>query len=254
MPYPKKFGYDDNVMEFAVRFSDLRHADNRGDEKVKSYQQISNEIFEKTGVYISHTQLSKYKKMEDGEQRLIYPKVTQILAIAEYYDVSVEYLLGLSDSKSYEDKYKICNKEFGLFEDTMVALEIMIRGRSIPFPQEYNFDMIDYINLLITCIGPELLTGILSLFKVLDEIDKCNSNKDPDLRSTPTQEQIDLNELSLTKQYAINQILERLVKSLRQEIKKSSQKKRKTDTQSSSIMHPFFNRYLSATDNAKPPR
>jgi transcriptional regulator with XRE-family HTH domain len=241
-------------MEFAERFSDLRHSDNRGGERVKSYQQISKEIEAKTGVYISHAQLSKYRRMEDGETRLIYPKVTQVLAIADYYGVSVEYLLGLSDSKSNEDKYKVGSKAFGLSDSAMKALEIFTGGRNIPFPEEYNYDMTDYMNYLITDIGPELLTGIISFFKVLDEMEAIT--KDPELHSARNQELTDLNETSLAKKYALVQVFEKLLNRLRQEIDKSSQKKRKAKTQPSPyfLHHPFFRAYMRDTDNAKPPR
>lgn len=123
----KRHGFDDNIMEFAVRFADLRHSKDRGRERVKSFKQISDEIFKKTGVYISHTQLSKYENMEDGDKKLIYPKINIILAIADYYEVSVEYLMGLTDSKSNDSIDKYTSARFGLSDKSMELLRVISR-------------------------------------------------------------------------------------------------------------------------------
>ena len=136
----------------------------------------------------------------------------------------------------------------------MKLLEIIVGGRNIPFPDEYNYDMTDYMNFLITDIGPELLAGIISFLKVLDEMEAIT--KDPELHSARNQELTDLNETSLAKKYALVQVFEKLLNRLRQEIDKSSQKKRKAKTQPSPyfLHHPFFRAYMRDTDNAKPPR
>ena len=191
--------------------------------------------------------------MEDGESTIIYPKVTQIIAIAEYYDVSVEYLLGLSDSKSYKDKYKVGSKEFGLSDHTMKFLELVVGGRNIPFPDEYNYDMTDYINYLILDFAPELLKDILSYFSILDEMEILSKNSN---NSQPNQDIIDLDEKSLARKYIIVQNFERQLNSIRKEVKRNSEKKRKTVKQPSPyyMYHPFFRSYLKITDKANPPR
>jgi len=147
-------GFDDYIIKFAERFADLRHSDNRGVEKVKSFQQISDEIFKKTGVYISHTQLSKYRNMEDGEKKLIYPKINIVMAIAKYYGVSVEYLLGLTDSRSNDTTDRHTANKFGLSDKTMALLR-MIASRSARF--SWGNKMIRMGNVYVS---PELINFI----------------------------------------------------------------------------------------------
>lgn len=149
----KRHGFDDNIIAFAVRFADLRHSKEREGERVKSFQQISEEIFKKTGVYISHAQLSKYENMEDGDKKLIYPKINIILAIARYYDVSVEYLMGLTDSKSKDIVDQYTAVKFGLSDKSMALLRAIAWRASNLINSDFRFGGFEFVS-------PELINFI----------------------------------------------------------------------------------------------
>lgn len=123
-----------------------------GKWKQKSFKDMSDDILKLTGEYVSHTQLSKYHKMGDTEE-FISPNIRSVLAIAHYYGVSVEYLLGLSDTKSYEDKYKIGSKAFGLSDGTMEFLEQYKNTNIFNVPPDEDtfkkFSGADFINFIV---------------------------------------------------------------------------------------------------------
>ena len=207
-----------NLSEFAKRFEDLR-CEGRYSQ---SYQEVSKGIEKKTGVYISHTQLSKYTKMgvQDEVTRGISAK--NAIAIAEYFDLSVEYLLGLSNTRSYEDKYKVGSKAFCLAEGSMQLLEAIANGQNILHPEEYDYDMASYFNYVLTDVGTRLLSGVFSFLKILDEIENLpKSSEPPGVHSSPpSQELLDLNEKALAKRYAINVEFEKLLLGFRGAVKK----------------------------------
>lgn len=161
---------DDSIMEFAVRLADLRREEGR---KLKTYKQMSDEIYQMTGTYISHTQLSKYVKMETGEVPLIYPKVNIVLAIAKYYDVSIEYLMGLSGTKKYSIEYKEGDKLFGLSDEAMDTLVKMQTHTLLPFPDKYkNYSESDFVSFLIVHFAIKFEQAIISYFYALEDLNK----------------------------------------------------------------------------------
>lgn len=79
----------------AERLKNLRKQNNKKIPLIK----LSEEIEEKTEVYISATQLNKYENPEKSD----IMNVENLIAIADYYDVPYEYLLGKSESKKREN-------------------------------------------------------------------------------------------------------------------------------------------------------
>lgn len=132
---------DKYVRTFAVRFSDLRYSRN---DKKKTFKQISKEILDKTNVSISHAQLSKYAKMESNEQELIYPGINVILAVACYYEVPVEYLLGLTNSQSFNVTDRHTANKFGLSDKAMENLK-QINDSKPELRGEMSSDIINMI-------------------------------------------------------------------------------------------------------------
>ena len=94
----------------AERLWDLRK------DRSLSLAKLSKGIEEKTGVYISATQLQKY---EDTDRPDIM-NVKNLVAIADFYEVSYDYLLGYSEDK--EREYHSATEQTGLSEKAVKKL------------------------------------------------------------------------------------------------------------------------------------
>lgn len=97
----------------AERLEDLR----KPGGKTIPLQKLSEEIQEKTGVYISATQLNKYENVEKTDVM----NVVNLIAISDYYNVSYDYLLGRSNSKIRENED--INERIGLSDKAINKLE-----------------------------------------------------------------------------------------------------------------------------------
>ena len=158
----KKPNYDRILCDFSERFYNLRHEPDQMKENgsKKSFKEISKEIEQRTEnkVHISHTQLAKYYKMSldfDDEDRIVLaPNIMSIIALADYYGVSIEYLLGLSDTKFSENEYKIGSETFGLSDMSMEILEQFKNEPhifNVPSPNDdvyKKFSGADFINFV----------------------------------------------------------------------------------------------------------
>ena len=121
----------------ATRIEDLRKGN--GTNSI-TLEKLSNEILSKTGVSISAPQLGKYENADLRER----PNANNLLALANYYDVSIGYLLGLSESRETEDKYVVGSKEFGLSDEAMEQL-IKIKCEKVERLGELSSDVINLI-------------------------------------------------------------------------------------------------------------
>ena len=111
--------YDEERMALTKeRLEDLRK------EKKLSFEQLSKQLAER-GVNISHTNLKNYEINDPihplyGRTRSM--SIEYLVAFADFYDVSVEYLLGLSNSRKQE--YHQISEQLGLCDG---AIEELIR-------------------------------------------------------------------------------------------------------------------------------
>lgn len=111
--------YDEARMALTKeRLEDLRK------EKKLSFEQLSKQLAER-GVNISHTNLKNYEINDPvhplyGRTRSM--SIEYLVAFANFYDVSVEYLLGLSNSRKQE--YHNISEQLGLCDG---AIEELIR-------------------------------------------------------------------------------------------------------------------------------
>lgn len=101
--------YDEARMALTKeRLEDLRK------EKKLSFEQLSKQLAEQ-GVNISHTNLKNYEINDPvhplyGRTRSM--SIEYLVAFADFYDVSVEYQLGLSNSRKQE--YHNISEQLGL--------------------------------------------------------------------------------------------------------------------------------------------
>ena len=109
--------YDEARMALTKeRLEDLRK------EKKLSFEQLSKQLAER-GVNISHTNLKNYEIND-----LVHPlygrtrsmSIEYLVAFADFYDVSVEYLLGLSNSRKQE--YHDISEQLGLCDGAIDEL------------------------------------------------------------------------------------------------------------------------------------
>ena len=113
--------YDEARMALTKeRLEDLRK------EKKLSFEQLSKQLAER-GVNISHTNLKNYEINDPvhplyGRTRSM--GIEYLVAFADFYDVSVEYLLGLSNSRKQE--YHNISEQLGLCDK---AIEELIRSK-----------------------------------------------------------------------------------------------------------------------------
>ena len=111
--------YDEARMALTKeRLEDLRK------EKKLSFEQLSKQLAER-GVNISNTNLKNYEINDPihplyGRTRSM--SIEYLVAFADFYDVSVEYLLGLSNSRKQE--YHQISEQLGLCDG---AIEELIR-------------------------------------------------------------------------------------------------------------------------------
>ena len=109
------------------RLEDLRK------EKKLSFEQLSKQLAER-GVNISHTNLKNYEINDPvhplyGRTRSM--SIEYRVAFADFYDVSVEYLLGLSNSRKQE--YHNISEQLGLCDG---AIEELIRCKEDSISEE----------------------------------------------------------------------------------------------------------------------
>ena len=120
--------YDEARMALTKeRLEDLRK------EKKLSFEQLSKQLAER-GVNISHTNLKNYEINDPvhplyGRTRSM--SIEYLVAFADFYDVSVEYLLGLSNSRKQE--YHNISEQLGLCDG---AIEELIRCKEDSISEE----------------------------------------------------------------------------------------------------------------------
>lgn len=109
--------YDEARMALTKeRLEDLRK------EKKLSYEQLSKQLAER-GVNISHTNLKNYEindPLHPLYGRTKSMGIEYLVAFADFYDVSVEYLLGLSNSRRRE--YHDISAQLGLCDEAIAEL------------------------------------------------------------------------------------------------------------------------------------
>ena len=250
----KKPDYDNFIYNFSERFYQLRREPDQRKEngKKKSFQEISEDIKQRTDdkVKISHTQLSKYYKMsedpEDDEIKTVIPNVASVIALADYYGVSLEYLLGLSDSKSSESKYQVGNEAFGLSDLSMEILEQFKNQQQIfnEPPGENNFlkftgsDFINFVfdNLLIDfqylCNKYLYEVQELEILKKANEgakIDYLNIKRSLKNMNDIQKEVKRQEDIVKYRAFQISELIGDFLKSLSTEVMKKETKKAETD-------------------------
>ena len=147
MPYT-----ENQIAKTKERLEDLRK------EKKLSFQQLS-ELLEKQGVAISHTNLKNYEindELHSLYHRTWGMSLENFVALADVFDVSVDYLLGRSHSRKAE--YHQMSEELCLDDDTLDLLKAVIKEDE---DKPYYGQRIRMINELL--LDPDILSALTLL-------------------------------------------------------------------------------------------
>lgn len=135
----------------AERLKYLRKQNNKKIPLIK----LSEEIEEKTEVYISATQLNKYENPEKSD----IMNVENLIAIADYYDVPYEYLLGKSESKKRENIN--IHERTGLSDESVSILEEIWRKKETFYIRTRAIDELIKNKGLIEMVSDYLFTQMV---------------------------------------------------------------------------------------------
>ncbi len=113
-------GFDEDL--FIERFEALRKGVTKEDPEpykpLYTYESLSDAILDKTQIYISPGQLNNY----GSRKRFCKPTTEKLVGLAKFFNVSIDYLLGLTDTKSTEATEQLMNKKYSLSDVAMKNL------------------------------------------------------------------------------------------------------------------------------------
>lgn len=199
----EKILYDKKVL--SERIEDLR----KGDGKKKyTLTTLSNDIEKKTGVSISHTQLGKYENADLMER----PNINYLLAIANFYNVSIDYLLGKTNSKNRNYTEQMTSNKFGLSDLAMKKLSVL--KNNLNNENEFKLHLINSIIENDTFIT-NLSENLISFYKANDN----KNNIEDKLKKDYGISTLDISKYNLTK------IFEQFIEQMYEKDKKRRTKK-----------------------------
>jgi len=158
------------ICTLAERLGDLRK------EKKLTYEKLSKNIEEKEKVYISHTSLNNY---EDTSKNKV-PSLTYAIALADYYNVSIDYLIGRTNSRKKDVTHKAVSAKFGLSDKAMNRLENMKRD----FLYSEKLDIINYM------LESPLFTNV-----ILERFSECCKEK-----ATNNKQNLEISEFNISRE------------------------------------------------------
>ena len=156
-----KTPYDITVL--SERLEDLRMKD--GYNKI-TLEELSKEIANKLGEYISTNTLGKYQKTGEAEKM----GVRNLITLANFYEVPLDYLFGKTSSKRNNYTDQMTAKKFGLSDKAMEQLE-NLTYYNLSKGNEQKINLINYIIENIWFIE-ELVNNLYNYHKALEKKEK----------------------------------------------------------------------------------
>ena len=145
------------------------------ESKKLSHDKLSDEIEDRYGVHIDKKTLINYEKAETLSSKPEAVKgmnITRLTALADYYGVSTDYLLGVSDCPSIRKDVKVIQKTLGISPKAtknLISIVESSRTRALPFPssaQKRNWALVQAMNVLFE--SDDLLQIIESIANLTD--------------------------------------------------------------------------------------
>lgn len=177
-----------NREKVAERLGDLRK------ERGLSLAKLSKAVEEKTGVYISGTQLQKYENTErvvkgEVEEITDIMNVENAMALASFYNVSIDYLLGFSDTR-YREHHDIA-EETGLSEKAIIRLKgwtesVIVQGdHGLKYEVIKNTKTPEELNKIIESPSLRDLLDYIRCLKYIDSSDSKEGDTQEQIKSFP---------------------------------------------------------------------
>lgn len=118
-------------VKFTERFGDLITGSiiKMHNRKKYTYTKLASEL-NKSGFNFTAAQLGKFANVEDST----VPKIDIVAEIARFFNVSIDFLIGSSNSISTDEISKSVNKRFGLSDSAMNNLEKWKKDSMSAFP------------------------------------------------------------------------------------------------------------------------
>ena len=161
-------------MKFDCKKTSIRLKRLRESKKL-SHDKLSDEIEDRYGVHIDKKTLINYEKAETLSSKPDAVKgmnITRLTALADYYGVSTDYLLGVSDCPSIRKDVKVIQKTLGISPkatENLISIVESARTRALPFParaQKRNWTLVQAMNVLFE--SDDLLQIIESIANLTD--------------------------------------------------------------------------------------
>lgn len=158
--------------------ADLRNGDNK-ERRNYTQKELCDEIQNNFDVSLS---VSKLSRLEKGDTSQI-PSINILLAIADFFDVSLEYLIGRAEVATPSLSRKATNKKFGLSDEAMDAMENMNKYKDIGLlPANYRkCSEMAFVNKIIVNFRTVILSPAIEYFiayeNYMDFIEKYGRGK-----------------------------------------------------------------------------
>ena len=145
------------------------------ESKRLSHDKLSTEIEARYGIILDKRTLQKYEKTEkysSTPEAVKGMNITRLTALADYYGVSTDYLLGVSDCPSIRKDVKVIQKTLGISPkatENLISIVESARTRALPFParaQKRNWTLVQAMNVLFE--SDDLLQIIESIANLTD--------------------------------------------------------------------------------------
>lgn len=128
------------------------------------------------------------------------PDISKIKDIADFFDVSTDYLLGNAKSDNRDYTQQMTYEKFGITDKTMEILSKLVENKELNNENEFKLNMINYI-VQDKFVNNELLKKIICFFKAKDNELKINDE---------IKEQYEITSLEVTK-YLLIQVFEQFM-------------------------------------------
>lgn len=152
-----------NLEMLSERIEGLRKDNN---VKKDTQKELSKKIEMKTGIAISNTTLGKFENTKD----LSGIKLINLIAIANYYEVSIDYLLGKTDSRSQCVTEQFISNKLNLSDNAIKKLSNLSKNK-LSNDNDFKIRLINAI-LENDSFLDELSDNLIAFYKANDDANK----------------------------------------------------------------------------------